>query len=146
MTVTDHVHPIDPVRVAHARRRLPTADDVTRLASLMAIMAEPVRLRLLYDLDLSEELCVGDLTLALGVSEDQATYGLRLLRTAGLVVGRKKGRTVLYRLIMQLDGIVAITMKNEAVGSDAEAEQGRVVSFELLDVAGLGLEKTGEGL
>lgn len=45
-----------------------------------------------------------------------------------------------------LDGIVAITMKNEAVGSDAEAEQGRVVSFELLDVAGLGLEKTGEGL
>ncbi len=87
---TDHV--------AQVRDRLPTAEDAARLASLLSIMAEPIRLRLLYALDLSEELSVGDLALALGASEDQATYGLRLLRTAGLVVGRKQGRSVLYRL------------------------------------------------
>ena len=85
-------------RVAEVRGRLPTAEDAARLASLLSIMAEPVRLRLLYALDLSEELSVGDLALALGASEDQATYGLRLLRTAGLVISRKQGRTVLYRL------------------------------------------------
>ncbi len=86
-------------RVAEVRDRLPTAEDASRLASLLSIMAEPVRLRLLYALDLSEELCVGDLALALGASEDQATYGLRLLRTAGMVVTRKQGRSVLYRLV-----------------------------------------------
>ncbi len=85
-------------RVAEVRDRLPTAEDASRLASLLSIMAEPIRLRLLYALDLTEELSVGDLALALGASEDQATYGLRLLRTAGLVIGRKQGRTVLYRL------------------------------------------------
>ncbi|MEO7061041.1 MAG: metalloregulator ArsR/SmtB family transcription factor [Lapillicoccus sp.] len=89
---------VHPDRVAHVRDRLPTAEDAGRLASLLSIMAEPIRLRLLYALDLTQELCVGDLALALGASEDQATYGLRLLRTAGLVVSRKEGRSVLYRL------------------------------------------------
>jgi len=90
--------PIDPEGVAHARDRLPTAEDAGRLGGLLSIMADPVRLRLLYALDVSEELCVGDLALALQASEDQVTYGLRLLRTAGLVVARKQGRVVYYRL------------------------------------------------
>ena len=61
VTVTDHDHPIDPERVAHARRRLPSADDAARLTGLLSLMADPVRLRLIYALDIVEELCVGDL-------------------------------------------------------------------------------------
>ena len=61
-------------------------------------MADPVRLRLIYALDVAEELCVGDLALALDVSEDSVSYALRLLRTAGLVVTRKQGRVVFNRL------------------------------------------------
>ncbi len=89
---------MDPDRVAHARDRLPSADDAIRLTGLLSLMADPVRLRILYALDLTEELCVGDLALALQANEDQVTYALRLLRTAGLVVGRKQGRTVYNRL------------------------------------------------
>lgn len=95
MTLVDHEHPIDPERVAHARRRLPNADDAARLTGLLSLMADPVRLRLIYALDVVEELCVGDLALALDVSEDSVTYALRLLRTAGLVRTRKEGRVVL---------------------------------------------------
>lgn len=62
------------------------------------MMADPVRLRILYALDVGEELCVGDLALALGVNEDQVTYGLRLLRASGLVLARKDGRVVYNRL------------------------------------------------
>ena len=98
MTVTDHDHPIDPRRVAHARERLPSADDAARLTALLSLLADPVRLRLVYALDVAEELCVGDLALALSVSEDAASYGLRLLRTAGLVHTRKDGRVVYNRL------------------------------------------------
>lgn len=89
---------MDPDRVAHARERLPSADDAIRLTGLLSLMADPIRLRILYALDLTEELCVGDLALALGANEDQVTYALRLLRTAGLVIGRKQGRTVYNRL------------------------------------------------
>jgi DNA-binding transcriptional ArsR family regulator len=96
--MTTHEHPIDPVRVAHAKERLPGADDAARLTGLLSLLADPVRLRLVYALDVAEELCVGDLSLALEVSEDAVSYALRLLRTAGLVVTRKDGRVVYNRL------------------------------------------------
>lgn len=43
-------------------------------------------------------MCIGDLALALEASEDAASYALRLLRTAGLVVRRTQGRMGYYRL------------------------------------------------
>jgi DNA-binding transcriptional ArsR family regulator len=98
MTVTDHGHPIDAGRVAHAHSRLPNAEDAARLTGLLSLMADPVRIRLIYALDIVEELCVGDLALALDVSEDSVSYALRLLRTAGLVRTRKEGRVVFNRL------------------------------------------------
>jgi DNA-binding transcriptional ArsR family regulator len=98
MTKLHHEHPIDPQRVEHARSRLPTADHAARLTGLLSLLADPVRLRLIYALDVVEELCVGDLALALEVSEDSVSYGLRLLRTAGLVTTRKQGRMVFNQL------------------------------------------------
>ncbi|MGX5653658.1 ArsR/SmtB family transcription factor [Geodermatophilus nigrescens] len=68
------------------------------MTSLLSLLADPVRARLLYALDVAEELCVGDLALALDVTEDQAGYGLRVLRSAGLVSRRKAGRVAYYRL------------------------------------------------
>jgi len=93
-----HQHPVDPQRVAKARERLPSAEEGDRLTSVLSLMADPTRARLLYALDVVEELCVGDLALALSVSEDAVSYGLRVLRTAGLVTRRKEGRIVYYRL------------------------------------------------
>lgn len=90
--------PVDPERVAHASARIPAADDIARLTSLLSLMADPVRLRILYALDVSDELCVGDLALALGAKDDQVTYALRLLRTAGLVHAYKQGQVVFNRL------------------------------------------------
>jgi DNA-binding transcriptional ArsR family regulator len=93
-----HGHPIDAARVAHARGRLPSLDEASRLTSLLSMIADPVRLRILYALDVTEELCVGDLALALDANEDQVSYALRMLRASGLVVARKQGRVVFNRL------------------------------------------------
>lgn len=93
-----HAHPVDPDRVARARARLPAREEAMRLTSVLTLIADPTRARVLYALDLVEELCVGDLALALDVSEDTVSYALRLLRTAGLVSNRKEGRVVYYRL------------------------------------------------
>ncbi|WP_448640890.1 ArsR/SmtB family transcription factor [Geodermatophilus sp. URMC 63] len=98
MRELNHDHPVDPARVAAARSRLPSAADAERMTSLLGLLADPVRARLLYALDIAEELCVGDLAMALDVSEDQAGYGLRVLRSAGLVSRRKAGRVAYYRL------------------------------------------------
>jgi ArsR family transcriptional regulator, lead/cadmium/zinc/bismuth-responsive transcriptional repressor len=93
-----HQHPVDPDRVAAARARLLQADDAARLAGLLGLLADPVRARILYALDVVQELCVGDLAIALEASEDAVGYGLRILRTAGLVTNRRAGRVVYYRL------------------------------------------------
>ena len=84
--------------MAHARARGLSADDAGRLAALLSLLADPVRSRILYALDEVEELCVGDLALALEATEDAVGYALSMLRTAGLVATRKQGRVVFYRL------------------------------------------------
>ena len=89
---------MDPGRVAHARTRLPGREDAARLTSVLSLLADPTRARVLYALDLVDELCVGDLAMALEASEDAVSYALRLLRTAGFVTSRKDGRVVYYRL------------------------------------------------
>ncbi len=70
--------------------RLISLDEAGRLAGLLGLIADPVRSRLLFALAAVERLCVGDLALALEVSDDAVSYGLRLLRTAGLVTFRRK--------------------------------------------------------
>jgi DNA-binding transcriptional ArsR family regulator len=100
VTETGHPdpQPFDPERVAAARERLPEVEETERLTSVLTLLSDPTRLRLLYALDVVDELCVGDLALALDTSEDATGYALRLLRTAGLVSRRKQGRVVYYRL------------------------------------------------
>jgi ArsR family transcriptional regulator, lead/cadmium/zinc/bismuth-responsive transcriptional repressor len=98
MTRLQHDHPVDVAKVARAHERGISAEDAGRLSSLLSLLADPVRARILYALDLVDELCVGDLALALEVSEDAVSYALKLLRTAGLVRTRKHGRVVYYRL------------------------------------------------
>lgn len=93
-----HEHPIDAKSVIRAREAAPSADETARLAGLLSVMADPLRLRIVFALDEVDELCVGDLALALDVSEDAAGYALRLLRAAGLVETRKHGRVVYNRL------------------------------------------------
>ncbi|MGY1708200.1 ArsR/SmtB family transcription factor [Geodermatophilus sp. SYSU D00758] len=93
-----HAHPVDPGRVAHARARVPDRDGVARLTGVLSLLADPTRARVLCALDVVEELCVGDLALALEVNEDAVGYALRVLRAAGLVVNRRQGRVVFYRL------------------------------------------------
>ncbi|WP_435198083.1 ArsR/SmtB family transcription factor [Janibacter sp. GS2] len=90
--------PLAADRVAAARDRLPDLEATERLTGVLGLLADPTRLRIVYALDVAEELCVGDLAIALGSSADSTGYALRVLRTAGLVSRRKEGRVAYYRL------------------------------------------------
>jgi ArsR family transcriptional regulator, lead/cadmium/zinc/bismuth-responsive transcriptional repressor len=98
MSPRSHDHPVNSQQVAVARAGVLSVDDAGRLAGLLGILADPVRSRILFALATAGELCVGDLALALDVTEDQVSYGLKMLRLAGLVSFRKDGRIVYYRL------------------------------------------------
>jgi ArsR family transcriptional regulator, lead/cadmium/zinc/bismuth-responsive transcriptional repressor len=88
----------DPSTVESARRELIDPAEAERLAELLALLADATRARILFALGAVDELCVGDLAVTLGVSEDAVGYALKVMRMAGLVRGRKEGRSVCYRL------------------------------------------------
>jgi ArsR family transcriptional regulator, lead/cadmium/zinc/bismuth-responsive transcriptional repressor len=98
MSPLGHDHPVDAGRVTAARAGGLSAGDAGQLAELLGILADPARSRILFALGAAGELCVGDLALALEVTEDQVSYALKLLRLARLVSFRKDGRVVFYRL------------------------------------------------
>ena len=99
MAPLDHDHPVNPPALADARAGVLSREEAERLARLLGLLADPVRARLLFALVSVDELCVGDLAIALGdVSEDQVSYALKLLRTASLVQTRREGRVIHYRL------------------------------------------------
>jgi ArsR family transcriptional regulator, lead/cadmium/zinc/bismuth-responsive transcriptional repressor len=72
--------------------------EAERLGELLSLLSDPVRTRVLFALVAVDELCVGDLALALDVSMDQASYALKVLRGQRLVQPRRDGRVIYYRL------------------------------------------------
>jgi DNA-binding transcriptional ArsR family regulator len=89
---------LDVSRVEAARRGVVSEAEARRLADLLALVADPMRSRILMALGSVDVLCVGDLADVLDASEDAVSYALKLLRTAGLVANRRDGRLVYYRL------------------------------------------------
>ncbi len=70
---------------------------LTEAAELFRALASPVRVGLLVELS-REERCVHDLVDALAVAQPLVSQHLRILRGAGLVTSRRRGREVVYSL------------------------------------------------
>lgn len=78
---------------------MPSDEEAAEVAELFRLLGDPVRARIMYALTGAEEMCVGDIALAVGTSESSVSYALRLLRTAGVVRNRRAGRMIYYRLV-----------------------------------------------
>ncbi|HEY0721329.1 MAG TPA: metalloregulator ArsR/SmtB family transcription factor [Gammaproteobacteria bacterium] len=75
--------------------------------ALFRTLADPTRLRALVLLGLEGELCVCELTHALGESQPKISRHLGQLRESGLVSDRRAGQWVYYRLNPELPAWVA---------------------------------------
>ena len=69
------------------------------LAALFKTLSEPVRLRIVYLLLETGELCVCDLVETLGLSQSVVSRHLAYLRNNGLVTTRREGVWVYYRIV-----------------------------------------------
>ncbi|MFG2075079.1 ArsR family transcriptional regulator [Nonomuraea maritima] len=76
-------------------------NDATELAALLKAVADPVRLRLLSMIGshAGGEACVCDLTDAFDLTAPTISHHLKVLRTAGLIDGERRGTWVYYRII-----------------------------------------------
>ncbi|MFC4115174.1 ArsR/SmtB family transcription factor [Nonomuraea zeae] len=77
--------------------------EATELAVLLKAVADPVRLRLLSMIGshAGGEACVCDLTDAFDLTAPTISHHLKVLRTAGLIDGERRGTWVYYWIIPQ---------------------------------------------
>jgi ArsR family transcriptional regulator, lead/cadmium/zinc/bismuth-responsive transcriptional repressor len=88
----DHSAPASPTQTETL-----TVEKAQRMSEFLGFLADTNRLRILSMLA-DEEMCVGDLAIALGMNESAVSHQLRTLRAIRLVSFRKQGRHVFYRL------------------------------------------------
>ncbi len=73
-------------------------DAAELIAGRFSALADPTRLRILDQLRRREDLSVGELTAALGTSQQNVSKHLGALRAEGFVSRRKQGTSSLYRI------------------------------------------------
>lgn len=89
---------VDDNRVEATRSRVVGPEEAADIASVFALLSDPSRVRVLFALLEAGEMCVCDLAETVGMSSSALSHALRLLRTAGVVVNRRDGRMMRYRL------------------------------------------------
>jgi len=89
--------------------------------SLFKALADTTRLRCLMLLITTDELCVCELGHALGLPQPKVSHHLAALRRAGLVLDRKSGLWVYYRINPQLPQWVNDVIHTTAAGVSGQA-------------------------
>ncbi|MFZ5847794.1 MAG: ArsR/SmtB family transcription factor [Actinomycetota bacterium] len=89
---------VDDARVAATRPRVVGPAEAANIAAIFDLLSDPSRVRILFALLEAGELCVCDLAETVDMSSSALSHALRLLRTAGVVVNRRDGRMMRYRL------------------------------------------------
>lgn len=88
---------------------------------LFRVLGDLTRLRVLALLSREGELCVCELTHALGEIQPKVSRHLALLREAGLVLDRRQGQWIYYRLNPKLPAWVQAVMSETAAGVAGQA-------------------------
>lgn len=89
---------VDESKLVSLKRELGAETGMDRHAQILAMLADPTRLRILYALSKGGELCVCDLADVLGRDVSAISHQLRRLRDRGVVTNRRDGLTIYYRL------------------------------------------------
>ena len=84
-------------RIEQVRKSMISEEVLYDIADFFKVLGESTRLKILYAL-LKSEVCVGELSEALGISQSSVSHQLRILRQNDLVKFRKQGKTVFYSL------------------------------------------------
>ena len=90
----DHTNGNDNERI---REHLPTAELCGKVSAAFAQLGDATRLKILWILCHSEQ-CVRGLGDLVGMSSPAVAHHLKQLKSAGLIVSRREGREMLYRL------------------------------------------------
>lgn len=85
----------DGQRMLSLAKLLPEDGSIESTAEVFKQLGDPTRLKIFWLLCHCEE-CVVNISAAIGMSSPAVSHHLRVLRTAGLIVGVRRGKEVYY--------------------------------------------------
>ncbi len=89
----------DPVQIKTCKEKVEnTAEAFSKMASVLSLAGNDVRLKILYLLEEEKELCPCDLSDILGMSIPAISQHLRKMKDGGVIHNRKDGQTIYYSL------------------------------------------------
>ncbi len=77
--------------------KMPKENDFIKASDIFQQLCDPTRLRILWLLAHSEQ-CVNNIALAVDMSTSAVSHHLRTLRQVGLLVNRRSGKEIYYKL------------------------------------------------
>ena len=83
--------------VENVLKNMPEEEYLYDLADLFRIFGDTTRIRILYAL-FDDELCVGDISNILQLSQSSVSHQLRILKDSKLVKFRRDGKSIYYSL------------------------------------------------
>ena len=87
----------DAAKIKEVTDALPDEDTLDELEELFKIFGDSTRIKILYVLHI-KEMCVMDISLALGMSQSAISHQLRVLRQTRLIRSRRDGKNIYYSL------------------------------------------------
>ena len=91
---------------------LPKEDDIVDISEIFKLLGDPSRMRILLALRI-KELCVGDLSALMEISQSGVSHQLRLLKKNRVVKTRREGKLIYYMLNDQhIEKIIDIALNH----------------------------------
>lgn len=90
-----HIPDLD--RIKTAKKKLPKYDIIDLTAQFFGLLSDPTRLKIVIVLK-NDELCVHEISSAIGLSISAVSHQLKLLKTAKMVKNRRQGKMIFYSL------------------------------------------------
>ena len=95
--MTEELSVLHPDVVAKVKASMAAEETLYDLAELFKVFGDSTRIKILSAL-FQSEMCVGDIAVALGMTQSAISHQLRVLKQAKLVRYRKEGKVVYYAL------------------------------------------------
>jgi DNA-binding transcriptional ArsR family regulator len=80
-------------------RALISPEQTAALKELFKVLANGTRLRILHALARSDELCVGELAVTVGMKTQTVSNQLQFLADRGILGSRRHGTSIVYRIV-----------------------------------------------
>lgn len=89
----------DPAQIKNCKEKVEnSAEAFSKMASVLSLAGNEVRLKILYLLEEEKELCPCDLSDILSMSIPAISQHLRKMKDGGVIRNRKEGQTIYYSL------------------------------------------------